>query len=83
MGQEPGLFWITFGMVTRVAVVAHVVALVGHVTRRAAVTFVFEDGNRMVGFVPALRMWQLDAVARGAEVRLDMTCRARLAAFAA
>ena len=82
MGEEPGLLWITFGVVTRVAVVPHFVALVGHVTRGTTVTFVFENGNRMVGFVPALRMWQFYAMARCAEVRLDMTCRARLSAFA-
>jgi hypothetical protein len=82
MGQEPGSLWITFGMVTRVAVVAHVVALLGQVTRCATVAFVLEDGNRMVGFVPALRMWQLNAVTRCAEVRLDMTRRTRLATLA-
>jgi len=81
MGQQPGLIWITFGMVTRVTVVAHDVALVGYVTRGATLPFVLEDGNRMVGFVPALGMWQFDAVACGAEIRLDVTCRARLAAF--
>ena len=82
MSEDPRLLWITFRMVTRVAVVANLVALVGYVTRRATLPFVLEDGNRMVGFVPALRMWQFDAMARGAEVRLDMACRARLAAFA-
>ena len=83
MREKPGLFWVTFGMVARVALVLHLVALVGHVTRRAAVTVVFEDGNRMVGFVPALRMWQLHTMARSAEVRLDMTGGARLSAFGA
>ena len=84
MGDEPGLLWITFGMVARVAVVAHIVTLVGQVARCAAFTlvFIFEDGNRMVGLVPALRVWQLDAMARSAEIRLDMTRRTRLATFA-
>jgi hypothetical protein len=82
MGQEPGFLWITFGMVTCVAIVPHVVALVGQVTRGTTVTVVFEGGNRMVGLVPALRMRQLHTMASCAEVRLDMACRARLATFA-
>lgn len=56
MREEPGLFWITFGMMTRVTVVLHLVSLVGLVTHNATVTVVFEGGNRMIGFVPALRM---------------------------
>ena len=83
MRKEPGLFWITLWMMTRVAVVLHLVTLVGHVTRDTTVTFVVEDGNCMIGFVPAFRMRQLHAMTRGAEVRLDMTGGARLAAFAA
>lgn len=81
--KDPGLLRITFGMVTRVAIVAHVVLLVGHMARCTAFAVAFKSGNRMVGFVPALRMWQLHAVTRGAEVRLNVTRRARLAAFAA
>ena len=83
MREKPGLFWITLGMMTSVAVVLHLVTLVGLVTHNAAVAIVFEGGNCMIGFVPALRMRQLHAMTRGAEVRLDMTGGARFAALAA
>jgi hypothetical protein len=82
MREKPGLFWITLGMMTRVAVVLHLVTIVGLVTYNAALAIVFEGGNCMIGFVPALRMRQLHAMTRGAEVRLDMTGGASFAAFA-
>ena len=48
VGKDPGLLRITFGMVTRVAIVAHVVALVGHMARCTAFAVAFKSGNRMV-----------------------------------
>ena len=83
MGKDPGLLRITIGMMTRVAIVAHVVVLVGHMARCATLAVAFKDGNRMVGLVPTLRMWQFHAMARSTEVRLNVTRRTRLTALAA
>jgi hypothetical protein len=82
MREEPGLLSIVFGVVTRVAVIPPFTSFVGFVARRATVAVVFERGNRMVGFVPAFRVWQLDTVTRGTEIRLDVAGGARLSAFA-
>ena len=46
--KDPGLLRITFGMVTRVAIVAHVVLLVGHMARCTAFAVAFKSSNRMV-----------------------------------
>lgn len=81
MREEPRPFRIAVGMMTGVAIVALFFALAGHVARCATLVAVLKDGNRMVEFVPALRMWQLHTVTCGTEVRLNMAGRARLAAL--
>ena len=83
MSEDPWLFRVSIGMMTRVAIVASVAVVLGYMARRATLIAVFEDGDGMIRLVPAFRMWQLHSVTCGTEVRLDVTRRARLTALAA